>query len=89
MGLCRRDDYDYDIDFYTVGPVPPDIIESHAPQPSPREQLEVRPSPLAITSRLVLSTASLFRSRPVLGKRQPRPRPYPVIVLADQRPARR
>ena len=37
---CRDDD-DYDIDFYTVGPVPPDIIESHAPQPSPREQLEV------------------------------------------------
>ncbi|OCH88689.1 hypothetical protein OBBRIDRAFT_795009 [Obba rivulosa] len=34
------DDDDYDIDFYTVGPVPPDIIESHAPQPSPREQLE-------------------------------------------------
>ena len=38
-----RDDDDYDIDFYTVGPVPPDIIESHAPQPSPREQLEVFP----------------------------------------------
>ena len=37
----RSDDDDYDIDFYTVGPVPPDIIESHAPQPSPREQLEV------------------------------------------------
>ncbi|PIL22842.1 transcription factor [Ganoderma sinense ZZ0214-1] len=37
------DDDDYDIDFYTVGPVPPDIIESHAPQPSPREQLEARP----------------------------------------------
>ncbi|OBZ68942.1 hypothetical protein A0H81_11103 [Grifola frondosa] len=36
------DDDDYDIDFYTVGPVPPDIIQSHAPQPSPREQLEVR-----------------------------------------------
>ncbi|KAI0693448.1 hypothetical protein C8T65DRAFT_668057 [Cerioporus squamosus] len=35
------DDDDYDIDFYTVGPIPPDIIESHAPQPSPREQLEV------------------------------------------------
>ncbi|KAI0755265.1 hypothetical protein C8Q80DRAFT_1216974 [Daedaleopsis nitida] len=35
------DDDDYDIDFYTVGPVPPAIIESHAPQPSPREQLEV------------------------------------------------
>ncbi|KAL1950745.1 hypothetical protein VTO73DRAFT_5869 [Trametes versicolor] len=34
------DDDDYDIDFYTVGPVPPDIIESHSPQPSPREQLE-------------------------------------------------
>ncbi|TBU45011.1 hypothetical protein BD309DRAFT_861086 [Dichomitus squalens] len=34
------DDDDYDIDFYTVGPCPPDIIESHAPQPSPREQLE-------------------------------------------------
>ncbi|KAH9890013.1 hypothetical protein C8Q73DRAFT_747714 [Cubamyces lactineus] len=35
------DDDDYDIDFYTVGPVPPDIIEtSPATQPSPREQLE-------------------------------------------------
>ncbi|KAH9933240.1 uncharacterized protein BXZ73DRAFT_46460, partial [Epithele typhae] len=34
------DDDDYDIDFYTVGPVPPELIESHAPQPSPREQLE-------------------------------------------------
>ncbi|KAL6308423.1 hypothetical protein BKA93DRAFT_815437 [Sparassis latifolia] len=34
------DDDDYDIDFYTVGPIPPDEIESHAPQPSPREQLE-------------------------------------------------
>lgn len=39
--MTGRDDDDYDIDFYTVGPVPPDIIESHAPQPSPREQLEV------------------------------------------------
>lgn len=43
LTLCGcRDDDDYDIDFYTVGPVPPDIIESHAPQPSPREQLEAR-----------------------------------------------
>lgn len=33
-----RDDDDYDIDFYTVGPTPP---ESHESQPSPREQLEV------------------------------------------------
>ena len=37
LGLCSDDD-DYDIDFYTVGPVPP---ESHESQPSPREQLEV------------------------------------------------
>jgi len=36
-----RDDDDYDIDFYTVGPVPPDHLESQATQPSPREQLEV------------------------------------------------
>ncbi|KAH9948835.1 hypothetical protein B0H21DRAFT_204183 [Amylocystis lapponica] len=35
------DDDDYDIDFYTVGPVPPDVVETHAPQPSPREQLEM------------------------------------------------
>ncbi|CCM05930.1 uncharacterized protein FIBRA_08169 [Fibroporia radiculosa] len=35
------DDDDYDIDFYTVGPVPPDHLESsQATQPSPREQLE-------------------------------------------------
>ncbi|KAI8978802.1 hypothetical protein BD414DRAFT_516765 [Trametes punicea] len=35
------DDDDYDIDFYTVGPVPPDIVDaSQAPRPSPREQLE-------------------------------------------------
>lgn len=36
-----RDDDDYDIDFYTVGPVPPDVAESQAPSPSVREQLEV------------------------------------------------
>lgn len=34
------DDDDYDIDFYVVGPTPPE--EPHEPQPSPREQLEVR-----------------------------------------------
>jgi len=34
------DDDDYDIDFYTVGPVPPDHLESQGTQPSPREQLE-------------------------------------------------
>ena len=38
--VCRDDD-DYDIDFYTVGPVPPDVVESQAPTPSVREQLEV------------------------------------------------
>lgn len=38
----RRDDDDYDIDFYTVGPVPPDRLEPQGQQPSPREQLEVR-----------------------------------------------
>ncbi len=37
-----RDDDDYDIDFYTVGPVPPDVVESQAQTPSVREQLEVR-----------------------------------------------
>lgn len=37
-----RDDDDYDIDFYTVGPVPPpDVLEAAAPSPSVREQLEV------------------------------------------------
>ncbi|EED82367.1 predicted protein, partial [Postia placenta Mad-698-R] len=34
------DDDDYDIDFYTVGPVPPDHLEPQGQQPSPREQLE-------------------------------------------------
>ncbi|PCH40006.1 hypothetical protein WOLCODRAFT_116479 [Wolfiporia cocos MD-104 SS10] len=34
------DDDDYDIDFYTVGPVPPEHLESQGTQPSPREQLE-------------------------------------------------
>ncbi|KAF9468560.1 hypothetical protein BDZ94DRAFT_1245690 [Collybia nuda] len=34
------DDDDYDIDFYTVDPVNADMVESHGPMPSPREQLE-------------------------------------------------
>ncbi|KAI0926733.1 hypothetical protein AcV5_007442 [Taiwanofungus camphoratus] len=38
------DDDDYDIDFYTVGPVPPDHLEAQDSQPSPREQLEVSQS---------------------------------------------
>ena len=39
---ATRDDDDYDIDFYTVGPVPPaGSVDSHAPSPSVREQLEV------------------------------------------------
>ena len=36
--LIYRDDDDYDLDFYTVDPVPPDMKDS---APSPREQLEV------------------------------------------------
>lgn len=36
-----RDDDDYDIDFYTVGPVAPEHLEAPGAQPSPREQLEV------------------------------------------------
>lgn len=36
------DDEDYDIDFYTVDPVHPDMLDPSAPTPSPREQLEVR-----------------------------------------------
>ena len=35
------DDEDYDIDFYTVDPIPPEVGESQTPLPSPREQLEV------------------------------------------------
>ena len=35
------DDDDYDIDFYTVDPVNPDMVDSQTPVPSPREQLEV------------------------------------------------
>ena len=35
------DDDDYDIDFYTVGPVNPNMVDSQTPVPSPREQLEV------------------------------------------------
>ncbi|TFK73576.1 hypothetical protein BDN72DRAFT_814134 [Pluteus cervinus] len=34
------DDEDYDIDFYTVDPIPPEMGESQTPLPSPREQLE-------------------------------------------------
>lgn len=34
------DDYDYDIDFYTVDPVNPDLVDTHTAMPSPREQLE-------------------------------------------------
>ncbi|KAF7299190.1 hypothetical protein MIND_00867700 [Mycena indigotica] len=33
------DDDDYDIDFYTVDPTPPEV-DSHTPAPNPREQLE-------------------------------------------------
>ena len=53
----RRDDDDYDIDFYTVGPVPPaspDVVEPQAPAPSVREQLEVRL--LFSFGELILST---------------------------------
>lgn len=39
------DDEDYDIDFYTVDPVNPDMLDSSAPTPSPREQLEVSMTP--------------------------------------------
>jgi hypothetical protein len=35
------DDDDYDIDFYTVEPINPDMAEPSSPMPSPREQLEV------------------------------------------------
>ncbi|KAJ7134442.1 hypothetical protein C8R44DRAFT_770486 [Mycena epipterygia] len=34
------DDDDYDIDFYTVDPINSDVVDSHTPMPSPREQLE-------------------------------------------------
>ncbi|KAJ3568118.1 hypothetical protein NP233_g5927 [Leucocoprinus birnbaumii] len=34
------DDHDYDIDFYTVDPVNPDLVDTHTAMPSPREQLE-------------------------------------------------
>ncbi|XP_006462704.1 hypothetical protein AGABI2DRAFT_193809 [Agaricus bisporus var. bisporus H97] len=34
------DDNDYDIDFYTVDPVNPELVDTHATMPSPREQLE-------------------------------------------------
>jgi hypothetical protein len=45
------DDEDYDIDFYTVDPVNPEMVESHGPMPSPREQLEVSHS-LVVTCKL-------------------------------------
>ncbi|KXN88208.1 hypothetical protein AN958_07667 [Leucoagaricus sp. SymC.cos] len=34
------DDDDYDIDFYTVDPVNPELVDTHTAMPSPREQLE-------------------------------------------------
>ncbi|EKM51982.1 uncharacterized protein PHACADRAFT_212595 [Phanerochaete carnosa HHB-10118-sp] len=47
------DDDDYDIDFYTVGPVPPaGLVESHAPSPSVREQLEVNTIPALLLATL-------------------------------------
>ena len=52
------DDDDYDIDFYTVDPVNPDMVDSQTPVPSPREQLEVCP----MTSYLV----QLFIDDPLL-----------------------
>ena len=45
--LDLRDDDDYDIDFYTVGPVAPEL-ETQGTQPSPREQLEVRCSRVCV-----------------------------------------
>lgn len=36
------DDEDYDIDFYTAGPVSEEGSDGQNPGPSPREQLEVR-----------------------------------------------
>jgi len=35
------DDHDYDIDFYTVDPVNPGLVDTHTAMPSPREHLEV------------------------------------------------
>ncbi|KDQ62585.1 hypothetical protein JAAARDRAFT_465069 [Jaapia argillacea MUCL 33604] len=36
----QLDDDDYDIDFYTADPTPPELGDSHSPAPSPREQYE-------------------------------------------------
>lgn len=52
------DDDDYDIDFYTVDPVNPDMVDAQTPVPSPREQLEV----CLVTSSLV----QLFIDDPLL-----------------------
>ncbi|THH09528.1 hypothetical protein EW145_g1941 [Phellinidium pouzarii] len=37
---CRRDDDDYDIDFYTVDPIPAEIHDAQSVSLSPREQLQ-------------------------------------------------
>ena len=65
---ATRDDDDYDIDFYTVEPVPQDLTDVSAITPSPREQLEFlvsqRPHPpnAHTPSLLTVSTGLLPRS---------------------------
>ena len=58
-----RDDDDYDIDFYTVGPVPPSSsVDAHAQSPSVREQLEVGPFFLFRVASRPLGRADGFRA---------------------------
>jgi hypothetical protein len=56
------DDDDYDIDFYTAGPVTPETVEkSHGP--SPREQLEVTWFVIVIPTYLTLPCSGQFLVR--------------------------
>ena len=41
-GCMCRDDDDYDIDFYTVDPIPTEVNDPQSSSLSPREQYEVR-----------------------------------------------
>ena len=55
------DDDDYDIDFYTVDPINPDMVDSQTPVPSPREQLEVCLMVLiCYSAQLIIRSTLLF-----------------------------
>ena len=69
------DDDDYDIDFYTVDPINPDMLDPQTPVPSPREQLEVCP--------MINYSSQLFFD-PLLFVVSGMSRPYPKADKTEQ-----